>query len=344
MFVAAQFCSKLFDLVRGIFHWALIYNLTRKRENRPITGYKNAFLIYNPRAGKFGRTGRASLDRAVEILKRDGMQLRVIPTTGPRTASALARNCAANGADLVIAAGGDGTINETAEGLIHTHVPLAILPGGTANVLAMEMKLDRKLERVAARLGEFQPRRIPVGHLVCGGGSISRHFLMMAGVGLDAHIVYHVNATIKARAGKFAYWLAGWSLLGKSLAQIEAEVDGRRFGCSFALVSKVRNYGGDFEIAQSVRLFDDEFEVVLFEGRNTFPYVKYFLSMAVRRLEGTGGVTILRSCRITLPRPVDERVFVQIDGEFAGHLPAEITIVPDALTLLVPPEYGREGR
>ncbi len=340
MFVAAQVGLQLFDLARGIFHWALIYNLTRKRENRPITGYKNAVLIYNPRAGKFGRAGRASLDRAIEILKRDGIDVTVVPTTGPRTASALARNCAQKGADLVIAAGGDGTINETAEGLIHTHVPLAILPGGTANVLSMEMKLGRNLERVAHRFGELQPRRIPVGHLICGGGTVSRHFLLMAGIGLDAHIVYRVNAAIKARAGKFAYWLAGWSLLGKSLAQMEAEVDGRRFGCSFALVSKVRNYGGDFEIAQSVRVFDDQFEVVLFEGRNTFPYVKYFLSMALRRLEGTGGVTILRSCRISLPRPADERVFVQIDGEFAGHLPAEITLVPDALTLLVPPEYG----
>jgi diacylglycerol kinase (ATP) len=224
--------------------------------------------------------------------------------------------------------------------MVHSRVPLAILPGGTANVMAREMKLDLNLERLAGRLAEFQPRRIPVGHLVCEDGRVFRHFLLMAGVGLDAHIVYHVDATLKARTGKLAYWLAGWSLLGKSLAQIEVCVNGERRLCSFALVSKVRNYGGDFEIAQDVRLFDSRFEVVLFEGRNTFPYVKYFLSMALRKLNGTPGVTILRSDRVVLPPNPDEGVFIQIDGEFAGRLPAEITIVPDALTLMVPSGYG----
>jgi len=239
----------------------------------------------------------------------------------------------------VIAAGGDGTINEVAEGLMHTKVALAILPGGTANVLSSEMKLGRDLVRVASRISQMQPRRIPVGRLVTEDGA-TRHFLLMAGAGLDAHVVYNVNAALKARTGKFAYWLAGWSLLGRRLAQMEAEVDGRHFTCSFALVSKVRNYGGNFEIAQSVRVFDDQFEVVLFEGRSTFPYVKYFLAMALKRLKGTRGATVLRASRIVLPRPADSRVYIQVDGEFVGHLPAELTIVPDALTLLVPPEYG----
>jgi diacylglycerol kinase family enzyme len=68
--------------------------------------------------------------------------------------------------------------------------------------------------------------------------------------------------------------------------------------------------------------------------------VKYFLAMALRRLPGTRGVTMLRTDRVTLPATADSRVFIQIDGEFAGHLPAEVNIVPDALTLLVPEGYG----
>jgi diacylglycerol kinase (ATP) len=252
----------------------------------------------------------------------------------------LARERVAQGVDLVIAAGGDGTINEVAEGMVHSSVPLAILPGGTANVMAMEMRLGLDLERLAAQLPALRPRRIPLGHMLCDEGRVSRHFLLMAGIGLDAHIVYRVDAAVKARTGKLAYWLAGWSLLGKPLAQVQAQVDGKSYTCSFALVSKVRNYGGDFEIAQSVRLFDSQFEVVLFEGRSTLPYVKYFLSMALRKLDGISGVTTLRTDRVVLPATADERVFVQIDGEFAGRLPAEITIVPDALTLLVPQTYG----
>jgi diacylglycerol kinase family enzyme len=205
----------------------------------------------------------------------------------------------------------------------------------------MELKLGRKPEKVAARLSALRARRIALGHLAAQNGGVSRHFLCMAGVGLDAHIVYHVNAGLKARTGKFAYWVAGWSLFGRTLPQMHAEIDGVPRTCSFALLSKVRNYGGDFEIAREVTLFDDCFEAVLFEGRSSVRYAKYFAGMALGRLAGMKGVTMVRASRVRLSCPEDHRIYVQIDGEYAGRLPAEIDIVPDALTLLVPPEYGR---
>ena len=286
----------------------------------------------------------ALVERATRILEKHGHTVTVAPTTGPGTAGEIARQHIARGAALIVAAGGDGTINEVVEGMVHGRVPLAILPAGTANVLAMEMKLGSSLERVAERLEECRPQRIPVGRLICDGGRVDRHFMLMAGIGLDAHIVYHVNAGLKARAGKLAYWLAGWSLLGKRLGQFTVEAGGERWQCSFALVSKVRNYGGDFEIARSVTLMDDEFELVLLEGRNTLRYVKYFAGMVLNNLASMNGATVLRADRIRVTGPTDARIFVQIDGEFAGHLPAEIRIVPDALTLLIPPAYSRMAR
>ena len=283
----------------------------------------------------------ALLDRAVRILESNGHTVTVAPTTGPGAAGAIARDHIARGAGLIIAAGGDGTINEVVEGMVHSRVPLAILPAGTANVLAMEMKLGSRLERVAERLEECRPHRIPVGRLTCDGGRVQRHFMLMAGIGLDAHIVHHVNGAVKARIGKLAYWLAGWSLLGKRLEHFTVEAGGTRRECSFALITKVRNYGGDFEIARSVNLLDDEFEVVLLEGRNTLRYVKYFAGMALNLLPGMKGATVLRSDRVTLSGPAGSCIYVQIDGEAAGHLPAEVRMVPDALTLLIPPEYSR---
>jgi diacylglycerol kinase (ATP) len=262
------------------------------------------------------------------------------PTTGPGTAGAIAREHIARGAELVVGAGGDGTINEIAEGMVHSQTPLAVLPGGTANVLAVETRLGLNIERTAASLADLRPRRISIGHVVCDGGRVDRHFLLMAGIGLDAHIVYRVNAALKARAGKFAYWIAGWSLLGRRLSEFQVEVDGRKHTCSFVLVSKVRNYGGDFTIARSVSLLDDQFEVVLFEGRSTLRYVKYFAGLALNRVSGMKGVTVLRASRVVASAPEDSRVYVQIDGEYAGHLPAEISIVPDALTLMLRGEYG----
>ncbi len=280
------------------------------------------------------------VQRVVKTLAAQGHNVTVAATTGPETAGAIAREHIARGADLVVAAGGDGTINEVAEGMVCTGVPLAILPGGTANVLAMEMKLGKNMEKVAAHLHKFQPRRIPIGHVCCDGGRVSRHFLLMAGIGLDARIVYAVDGNLKAQAGKLAYWVAGWSLLGRRLPCFRVEVEGEAREYSFALVSKVRNYGGDFEIARDVRLFDDTFEVVLFEGRSTLRYVKYFFGLALHRLEDMKGVTVLRSDHIQLGCPSDRQVYVQVDGEFAGRLPAEVRMVKNGITLLVPDWYG----
>ena len=217
-------------------------------------------------------------------------------------------------------------------------MPLGILPAGTANVLASEMKLGRDPVKVARQLGELKARQVSVGHVTFKDG-VERHFLLMAGIGLDAHVVYNVSAALKERTGKFAYWVAGWSLLGKPLVQMEVEIDGNKRRCSFVLLSRVRNYGGDFEIARSVRLTDDTFEAVLFEGETSTRYVKYFAGMAMGRLKGLEGVEILRAGHAKIGAA--EKAYVQIDGELAGRLPAEVRIVPDALTLLVPEEYGK---
>ncbi len=274
------------------------------------------------------------------ILRNNGHNLTVVPTRGRGTAGGLAREHIGRGADLIVAAGGDGTINEAAEGILHSSVPLAIIPGGTANVLAQETGLGTKIERAAARLEECRPRRISVGHLTCDEGRVSRHFLLMAGIGFDAYVVHHVDGELKSRTGKFAYWVAGLRLLGRRLEEFDVDIGGGKRQCSFALVSKVRNYGGDFEIARSVRLSDDRFEVVLFEGRHTVRYFKHFGGIVLNRLSSMKGVTVLRADRVALSDPQDRSVYVQIDGEFAGRLPAEIRIVPDALTLLTPPGYG----
>jgi diacylglycerol kinase (ATP) len=248
----------------------------------------------------------------------------------------------ARGAELVVGVGGDGTINEIAEGMAHSPTPLAVLPGGTANVLATETKLGTRFGRAVERFDRLRARRISIGHVTADGGRVSRHFLLMAGIGLDAHIVYNVNASLKSRFGKLAYWAAGASVLGKRLPEFDVEADGRRFRCSFALVSKVRNYGGDFSIARNVTLFDDRFEVVLFEGRSSLRYVKYLAGLAFNRLAGMKGVTVLTAAHVKASCPDDSRVYVQVDGEYTGRLPAEIRIVPDALTLMVSDDYGKK--
>jgi diacylglycerol kinase family enzyme len=106
----------------------------------------------------------------------------------------------------------------------------------------------------------------------------------------------------------------------------------------------VRNYGGDLEIAQSTSLLDDRFEVVLFEGHNSFRFLTYLARVAVRKLAGVPGISVIRAAGVCMPGAAGPRVYIQVDGEYAGHLPASVEIVPDALTLLIPEAYIRRSR
>jgi diacylglycerol kinase family enzyme len=161
----------------------------------------------------------------------------------------------------------------------------------------------------------------------------------MAGAGLDADIVYGLNIKLKNALGKVAYWLSGFGSVGRKLPEFTVEADGREFRVSFALASRVRNYGGDLEIAPTVSLLDDRFELVLFEGSNSWGYVRYILGVVIRKHQAMSGVTILRTRKVSFSCPEDSRIHLQVDGEYAGRLPATVEIVPSALTLLVPPTF-----
>lgn len=320
---------------------ALISSAAGRGRARTSTAQDKTVLIYNPRAGKLNGRGERALRPATEKLERAGHDLRLVPTMGPGTAADLAREAAGSGASMVVVAGGDGTINEVLPGLVHTPVPLAILPAGTANVLATEMGLPDRLDAAAARLADCVPCRIPVGRVRYHGSDLPpRYFLLMAGAGVDARVVYRVSVPLKARVGKIAYWIAGFSLAGRTLDEFEVTADGRTHVCSFALVSKVRNYGGDFQIARDTSLFDNRFEVVLFAGRSSFRYLKYLAGVALKRVSGLRGVTVLRAAEVKLAGAAGRRIHIQVDGESAGCLPATVEVVPEALTLLVPPTYA----
>ena len=236
-----------------------------------------------------------------------------------------------------MAAGGDGTLNEVIQGMAHSRVPLGILPAGTANVLATEIGMGHGVGRSAKLIPKCVTRRIALGRVECQAGC--RYFLAMAGVGFDAQIVYDLGAGLK-RLGKTGYWIASFAHALRRFPEFEIEIDGseRAIG-SFALASRVRNYGGDFEIASHASLTQDRFEAVLFRGRYALPYLKYLCGMVAGRLRGMGGVSFLNAQSLRVFDPEDRRIHIQVDGEYAGRLPASITLVPNALTLLVPPGY-----
>ncbi|MFN9084835.1 MAG: diacylglycerol/lipid kinase family protein, partial [Acidobacteriota bacterium] len=148
-----------------------------------------------------------------------------------------------------------------------------------------------------------------------------------------------VNPAIKDKLGKLAYWVSGFGMVGRSLAQFHSDIDGFVSQNSYLLASRVRNYGGDLEIARHVSLLDNCFEAVSFTGVNSFRYLPYLVGVLAGRPALFPGVDVRPAqaldCRAAGSQPVP----VQIDGEAAGFLPARIAIVPDALTLLLPRTY-----
>lgn len=298
--------------------------------------YRRASIIFNPQAGRIRRKP-ALLTHAVDGLRRVADEVVQAPTTGPRTACAIALAAAQGGSDLVVAYGGDGTVNEVVQSLARTPIHLAILPGGTANVLANEVGIGNDVRRAVDILAESSPRRIALGLLK--SSAAERYFVMMAGVGYDARLVYKLSVPLKNRVGKLAYWLTAFADFGRSVDEFDVTCGGVTGRSSFALVSRVRNYGGDIQIARDADLLDNEFSVVLFRGSNTVPYIKYFFGILTGRLRGMNGVTMCRGGNVTFGPSPESQIDIQLDGEHAGRLPAEIEIVPDALTLLIPDAY-----
>src|SRR5271170_5125261 len=202
--------------------------------------------------------------------------------------------------------------------------------------------MSSNLEAAARDLLTYTLERISIGRLDFNNGTPARrHFLLMAGVGLDARIIYNLSARLKTNLGKIAYWIAAFSLMGRRLEEFSVTIDDHDYRCSFALASKVRNYGGDLKIARDTSLFDDQFEVVLFRGQNSVRYLRYFVGVIMNRLQGMKVVHILRAHKLHFSAVRDTRDYIQIDGEYAGHLPGSVEIVRDAITLLLPPLYKR---
>jgi diacylglycerol kinase (ATP) len=255
------------------------------------------------------------------------------PTKGPRDATRIACRAVSEGADLILVLGGDGTINEAVNGMVHSKATLGILPGGTANVLAMELGLGSRLDRAIGRLVNSVERRVALGKLSSAAGS--RHFLAMGGAGLDAKIVFDLKPELKKRTGKLAYWLAGFAQLGGRVRNFEVRIDNECYQSGFLLASRVRNYGGDLEIASGASLLRDDFEVVMFEGSNPLRYLWYMAGVGLKQAQRMRGVHTVRAAQIEMSGDAH----LQIDGEYAGRMPGRFEIVPDALTILAPAAY-----
>ena len=292
-------------------------------------------LIYNPKAGGLhGSTDKFS--RLVSALRAQGVDLsddRVNATAASGDATRLAQQAVADKADLLIVCGGDGTINEVAQALIGSDTALAILPSGTANVLAKELRLPRRPEELAKLIATGRMREISVGRASKPDNSWSRYFILMAGIGLDATVIETVSPELKKQWGLGSYIAAGLkTLTAWPLHPFSLNFNAQKHDATFAIVANAANYAAWFTIAPKSRMESDHLNVCIFNSHSRLIYLSYaFLSLF-------GAHTL--SPRV-IYEPVTETYAnssnttpVQLDGELVGHLPMHFACVPHALRIV----------
>lgn len=301
---------------------------------------RQALFIANPAAR--GLPPMRRVQEAGDWLRARGWEVALETTAAPGEATRLARDAACRGCPVVVACGGDGTVHEVVNGLAGSETALAVIPGGTANVWAKDARLPRRpLEAVrvveggrcrAVDLGVIEWGRRP------GGEQEKRYFLLMAGIGLDAHVVARVHQGWKRRLGAAAYVVTGAreSLFYRS-RPAELKIDGRELlslRLGWLLAGNTRCYGGVLRITGRARADDGLLDILAFPGYDLLRAAGYGLAIVAGRHHGAPGVKYRQAAEVEVGGP--SSLPVQADGEFVGYTPLTLRAAPGALRVLVP--------
>ncbi|WP_321392897.1 diacylglycerol kinase family protein [Emcibacter sp.] len=283
-------------------------------------------VIHNPVSG---RRNRKKFNRVLNNLHRAGCDLTLLKTEHAGHATDLARTAVLDSPDVIVAAGGDGTLNEVLNGLYGSSAPLAFLPLGTVNVFAREIGLGTSADAISHNILAGKKRKIVPG--CCNG----RYFLLMVSCGLDSHVVHRVNLGLKKMIGGAAYGVRFLQYMF-SYPDLDCTVtiDGRDYETSSVIVSRGKLYGGSLVLVPHADLFEPAFQVVMLQKKGLRALLSYGWSLLRRRLWLRRDVTTLetRSLKIRSKTPYP----LQMDGDPAGRLPADIHIAEQPVTCIIP--------
>ena len=278
-------------------------------------------IILNPAA----RGVKARLQR-VHRVARDVV---IKSTRGPGDAEAQAERAVEQGYETIVAAGGDGTINEVVNGIGSAPVALGILPMGTVNVFAMELGIPFNLE---AAWRVIRARKVRPIDLASANGHL---FVQMAGVGLDAQIVQRNKRDIKAMLGPLSYLLTATQVAAEKPPRLHVICEGRPVvEGSFVLVGNGRFYGGPFALFNEADPQDGLLDICVFRHMNYLALMRYFRGALFGSLSRFSDVTYFKARKLTVQ--ADRTVPVEADGEWVGHAPVEFSLRRKKLKVLVP--------
>jgi YegS/Rv2252/BmrU family lipid kinase len=292
-------------------------------------------VIFNPAArGDKARHFRHHLDQI-------GGQAALKATTAPGDARRLAAEAVREGFELIVAAGGDGTVNETLNGL--GDVPegfararLGVLPLGTVNVFAREFKIPQRIEPAWEVLQRGREKRIdlPCAEFSVDGSRQRQCFVQLAGAGLDARAIELVDWSHKKKVGPLAYVIAGLKALREQKPTITVRAEGREVAGQQVLIGNGRLYGGPFETFPAADLHDGLLDICVFPRVNWFTLMRCIPDLLVRRKLPEGVVQRMRAATFELAG--ESTAAFELDGEWAGRLPVTFSVGREKLRLVVP--------
>ena len=295
---------------------------------RPVG--RRMMAVFNPHSG--GGAFRRDLPLILDSLRGLGYEVDERETQAVGDAIRLANQAVELGYDVVCAIGGDGTVNETLNGLSGTEVPLAIIPTGTVNVLAMELGIPFDPPDAVRLLENGNVSWIDLG--LAG----DRHFGLMAGVGMDAAVVASLNPTMKKAFKEAAFAVQGFAnYLTKDEPLIRVTTAERTVEGYFAVFGNSSNYGGGFGITPLADMRDGLLDVCVLKDKSFVSTIWYWTAALINAHIKHPKVEYFRTEHAEIATvEAGKEVLVQTDGEMAGRLPLTCEVVPRALRVIVP--------
>jgi len=287
-------------------------------------------VIFNPVAG---RRRAASLWKVLDLLVENGVKVEVAETQHAGHATELARVAAAGGEDMVVAAGGDGTIAEVANGLIGSTASLGVIPLGTANVLAKEYRLSTSPRGIANTLAYRRTQLLWPGLAQMHGRD--QLFVQMVGLGFDGAVVQGIKPLLKRAIGRGAYvWQSVWESVAYGFPILRVSIDGVAHEAASVVVSKGRLYGGPYMLAPNAHPEAPGFQVALFENPGTFPALLAGAALPLGLLPRCPGVRILPARHVAFTAG-NSKIPAQADGDRLKGTPWAVTDAAAPISLIV---------
>lgn len=263
------------------------------------------------------------------------------PTTRAGEARTLANAAVVEGFDTIVAAGGDGTVNEVLNGIgDHPNgfakARLGVLPMGTINVFARELKIPLGLEPAWKMIlrGKEMTIDVPQVEYVCAGQTVSRYFAQLAGAGLDSSAVEMVDWELKKKIGPLAYVAAGIKALRAKQSRITVTSAAGVITGEMTLIGNGRFYGGNFVLFPMAELCDGKLDICVLPKVNWKIIGLAGIGLLTGSLHHLCGAHQVQAETVALT--ADQKTFLQLDGENVGELPAQFSIRPNLLRVLVP--------